>query len=154
MRSICRLTPSVLAAFLLSMAVNLVGYSLSAHPSVVGQEPPATSGVPAGTWRVRVKRSSPYFLTVRAKEAPMTQIAAELSRKLKAPVVLSRVMKKQRVTLDFEDLPLETALGMMAPLPYDGKDDPLRVSYSTENKIDSKKPSEDFRKWRTTKLSL
>jgi hypothetical protein len=55
---------------------------------------------------------------VRAKAVPLTQIAAELSRRLKAPVILSRVMEKQKITLDFEDLPLETALQMMAPLPY------------------------------------
>jgi type II secretory pathway component GspD/PulD (secretin) len=53
----------------------------------------------------------------RAKAAPLTEIAAELSRRLKVPVILSRVMAKQEVTLEFEDLPLEAALQMMAPLP-------------------------------------
>jgi hypothetical protein len=72
----------------------------------------------AGTIRVRVRQNGAYFLTVRAKEAPLTQIATELSRRLKAPVILSRVMAQQRVTLDFQDLPLETALQAMAPLPY------------------------------------
>ena len=79
---------------------------------------PATRTAATGNLRVRVKRNGAYFLSVRAKAVPLTQIAAELSRRLKAPVVLSRVMEKQKVTLEFEDLPLETALQMMAPLPY------------------------------------
>jgi len=74
--------------------------------------------VAAGAWRVRVKQEGTFFLTVRAHEAPLNQIAAELSRQLKTPVVLSRVMQKQLVTLDFQDVPLESALQTMAPLPY------------------------------------
>jgi hypothetical protein len=74
--------------------------------------------VATGTWRVRVKQEGAFFLTVRAREASLSQIAAELSRQIKAPVILSRVMQKQLVTLDFQDLPLETALQHMSPLPY------------------------------------
>lgn len=69
-------------------------------------------------WRVRVKQNGAYFLTVQAREVPLVEIAADLSRRLKAPVVLSRVMQKQLVTVEFADLPLESALQMMAPLPY------------------------------------
>jgi len=87
-------------------------------PVAVGQQPPATRKADSATMRVRVKQNGAYFVTVRAKDVPLTQIAAELSSRLKAPVVLSRVMSKQKVTLDFQDLPLETALRLMAPLPY------------------------------------
>lgn len=86
--------------------------------SVVAQQQPAPKQVPAGSWKVRVKQNDAYFLTVRAKNAPLSEIAAELSRRLKAPVVVSRVMQKQRITVSFENLPLETALQMIAPLPY------------------------------------
>lgn len=81
-------------------------------------EAPATGDVAKGTWRVRVRLERTWFLTVRANEAPLNEIAAELSRQLKTPVILSRVMQKQLVTLDFEDLPLESALQTMAPIPY------------------------------------
>jgi type II secretory pathway component GspD/PulD (secretin) len=104
----------------LSCAALLIG--LAAMQTVVTAQQqlpaPATPTAATGNLRVRVKRNGAYFLSVRAKAVPLTQIAAELSRRLKAPVVLSRVMEKQKVTLDFEDLPLETALQMMAPLPY------------------------------------
>jgi hypothetical protein len=78
----------------------------------------AVKAVPAVTWQVQLKENGAYFLTVNAKEVPLTQIAAELSRQLKAPVTLSRVMKNQKVTINVEGLPLETVLQMMAPLPH------------------------------------
>lgn len=87
--------------------------------SVAAQESktPKTPVAAAKTFRVRVKQNGINFVTVRAKEVPLKQIAAELSRRIKAPVVLSPVMAKQVVTLEFDDLPLEAALQLMAPLP-------------------------------------
>ncbi|MGH9930088.1 MAG: hypothetical protein ACREA9_12815 [Pyrinomonadaceae bacterium] len=82
----------------------------------VAQQPSASKSKAA--WGIRVKQNGAYFVSVRAKAVPLTEIAADLSRRIKAPVVLSRVMEKQRVTLNFEDLPLETALQLMAPVPY------------------------------------
>jgi hypothetical protein len=60
----------------------------------------------------------PTMVTLKAKDALLTEIAAELSKKLKTPVVLSPLMQKQRVTLDFTNVPLEGAVRMLAPLPY------------------------------------
>lgn len=58
------------------------------------------------------------MVTLKAKDAALTEIAAELSKKLKTPVVLSPLMQKQRITLDFENVPLEGAVRMLAPQPY------------------------------------
>ncbi len=104
----------------LSGAVLLIGLAAMQAGVVAQQQPPAPSASKAAAvnLRIRVKQNGAYFLSVRAKAVPLAQIAAELSRRLKAPVVLSRVMEKQSVTLDFEDLPLETALQLLAPLPY------------------------------------
>ena len=82
----------------------------------VAQQPAASNSKAA--WRVRVKQNGGYFISVRAKEVPLTEIAADLSRRIKAPVVLSRVMEKQKVTVDFKDMPLESALQSLAPNPY------------------------------------
>lgn len=103
--------------FFVAVLLGLVAVEVTAQEARPG-EAPATAAVAAGTWRVRVKQEGTFFLTVRANKAPLNQIAAEISRQVKAPVVLSRVMQKQLVTLDFQDLPLESALQMMAPLPY------------------------------------
>jgi type II secretory pathway component GspD/PulD (secretin) len=108
--SVLRVSSGLLAAI-------VVGVTLMGSPAAA-QTTAANSKAPAPTFRVRVKQNGAYFVTVRAKDIPLTQVAAELSSRLKAPVVLSRVMSKQKVTLDFQDLPLETALRLMAPLPY------------------------------------
>lgn len=72
----------------------------------------------AATWRLRVSKSTPARITLKAKDAPLTEIAAELSRKIDAPVFLSRLMQQQRVTQDFADIPLEGAIRILAPQPY------------------------------------
>jgi hypothetical protein len=72
----------------------------------------------ASSWRLSVKKGMPPSVTLRAKDAPLTEIAAELSRKLDAPVFLSNVMRQQRVTHEFSDIPLEGAVRILAPQPY------------------------------------
>jgi hypothetical protein len=98
---------------------NLIHLFLAALIALVATQSAAIGQqLKSAASRVEVKRNGGYFLTVRAKEIPLTQVAAELSRQLQAPVILSRVMEKQLVTVDFEDLPLEAALQMLAPLPF------------------------------------
>lgn len=108
---------SLKATVFIAVLIGLASVQVTAQQARAG-EAPATGDVATGTWRVRVKQERTFFLTVRAAEAPLSQIAAELSRQLKTPVILSRVMQKQLVSLDFQDVPLESALQAMAPLPY------------------------------------
>ena len=72
----------------------------------------------ARTWSLKVSKGTPAQISLKAKDSPLTEIAAELSRKLEAPVFLSRVMQQQRVTHDFTDIPLEGAVRILAPQPY------------------------------------
>lgn len=99
-----------------AVLVGLAAIQVAAQETRAG-EASANGDVARGTWRVRVKQGSTSFITVRANEAPLTQVAAEISRQLKVPVILSRVMQKQLVTLDFQNLALESALQAIAPLP-------------------------------------
>ena len=57
-------------------------------------------------------------ISLRAENAKLTDIAADLARKLKAPVALSPVMQKQRATIDFADVVLEPAMQLLAPVVY------------------------------------
>lgn len=92
--------------------------ALAAEPAVSAQQQTTASKTNRKTATVRVRKNGIYFLSIQVKDTPLTEVAADLSSRLKVPVVLSPVMAKQRVTLDFKDLPLETALQMLAPLPY------------------------------------
>jgi type II secretory pathway component GspD/PulD (secretin) len=60
----------------------------------------------------------PATLTLHSKDAPLTDVAAEVGRQLGVPVVLSPVMKIQRLSLDITGLPLETFMKTIAPQPY------------------------------------
>jgi hypothetical protein len=72
----------------------------------------------ASTWQLKVSKGTPARISLKAKDSPLTEIAAELSRKLDAPVFLSRVMQQQRVSHEFTDMPLEGAVRLLAPQPY------------------------------------
>ncbi|HEV7744480.1 MAG TPA: hypothetical protein VGO56_05765 [Pyrinomonadaceae bacterium] len=99
-----------------SFLVAAILVASAASGVALAQQPGANNGKTA--WRVRVKQNGGYFITVQAKEVLLTEIAADLSRRMEAPVVLSRVMAKQKVTVDFKDMPLESALQLLAPNPY------------------------------------
>jgi hypothetical protein len=69
-------------------------------------------------WSIKMTRATPTTFTVKAKDARLPEITSELSRLLKAPISLSPLMSKQRVTLDFGGLNLEATLRMLAPQSF------------------------------------
>ena len=79
-------------------------------------------------WSVRMSRAAPHTFTVKARDARPADIAGEISRLVKAPVSLSPLVERQKVTLDFGGLNLEATLRMLAPQSYvdyvTGGDDP------------------------------
>ncbi|MFN2483075.1 MAG: hypothetical protein ABR554_16580 [Pyrinomonadaceae bacterium] len=110
----------------------LAGLALAQSPAARTQPPPAPakkSDAPKAAakeaadaqkpfWNLKVTKGTPRLLTFKSKNAPLPEVAADISKKLGAPVLLSPLMQKQRVTLDFENVPLEGAAGMFAPVPY------------------------------------
>jgi len=96
-----------------------------AGPAQPGAPPPsspplrkAKPGKAKGTYQLNLVKEAPYLVSLKAEQASLSEIAAEVGRQLKIPVLLSPVMRKQRVTVDFAGVPLEGALPMLAPHPY------------------------------------
>jgi hypothetical protein len=119
-------SPFVYSIFALLL---FAGAAFAQTPAPLKPQPaPEKSDVPKGDaqkgtaaqplWRLSVSKETPPTMTLKAKNAPLKDIAAELSRKLKVLVILSPLMQKQRVTMDFENVPIEGAVKMLAPLPY------------------------------------
>jgi len=79
------------------------------NPSESKQKPP---------FALRVTFDQIIGISLRAENAKLTDIAADLSKRLKAPVALSPVMQKQRATIDFVDVVLEPAMQLLAPVVY------------------------------------
>jgi hypothetical protein len=68
-----------------------------------------------GTFSLSINKGQITSLSLRAKEANLSDITADLSKRLKVPVFLSPVMQKQPVSVDFNELTLEPALQLLAP---------------------------------------
>lgn len=73
-----------------------------------------------GTFQLQVTKNQfgLPFISLKANRARATEIAVALERELDTSVLLSPMMKQLRATVDFEDVPLQTALGLLAPEGY------------------------------------
>jgi hypothetical protein len=70
------------------------------------------------TWSVKMSKGTPRTFTVKAKEARLSEIAAELTRLTKVPVTVSPLMSKQLVNSDFGGMNLEATARMLAPQAF------------------------------------
>ena len=71
-----------------------------------------------GKFTLKVASAPLRAVDLRANDASVAEIAAKLSKEFDLPVLLSPVMQKARVTIEFESMPLEGAVRMLAPQPY------------------------------------
>lgn len=71
-----------------------------------------------GIFKLKVAKGAVRAINLKADKALVAEIAARLGKEFDVPVLLSPVMQKAKVTIDFVELPLETALRMIAPQPY------------------------------------
>lgn len=54
-------------------------------------------------------------ITLKAQDATVKEIAAELSKRLKIPIAVTPLIEKHRVSVNFSDLVLEPAMQQLAP---------------------------------------
>lgn len=54
-------------------------------------------------------------ITLKAQDATVKEIAAELSKRLRIPIAVTPIIEKHRVTVNFSDLVLEPAMQQLAP---------------------------------------
>ena len=120
---------SCIALAPLAQSASARAFQKAAAPAQKGSV--AAADKPAQTkpaWSVKMSKAAPHTFTVKATEARLSDVVAEISRLAKVPVTLSPLMQKQRVTLDFGGLNLDAMLRMLAPQPvvdYEaGGDDP------------------------------
>ena len=114
------------AATLSCLALALLAPNAAAKQKGVGAQ--AAKPAQGKAWSVKMSKAAPYTFTVKATQASLGEVAAEISKLVKVPVTVSPVMQKQRVTLEFGGLNLDATLRMLAPQPivdYEvGGDDP------------------------------
>lgn len=99
---------------------------LSAHAVVAQTADPTTPAAPEKKTEQAAKGPKlPFTLTVtndqiiglslKAKDISLKAIAAELSKQLKIPVMVTPIAEKHMVTVNFSDLVIEPAMQMLAP---------------------------------------
>lgn len=71
-----------------------------------------------GKFTLKVASGPLRVVDLKANAALAAEIAAKLSKEFDIPVLLSPVMQKARVSIEFEGMPLEGAVRMIAPQPY------------------------------------
>lgn len=79
---------------------------------------PAAANAAKPLWSVKVTKKTPISISLSSKNGSLSEIAAEISKRLKVPVILTPLMQKQRITQEFEAMPLEGALRLLAPQVY------------------------------------
>src|SRR5215813_12675990 len=83
-------------------------------PAEKSAEKPAEK--PAFT--LKITNEHVLAISLEADGVKLKDIAAELSRELKIPVILSPVMQKQTATVRYRDLLLEPAMQLLAPIVF------------------------------------
>ena len=86
------------------------------RPAAAGA--PNTPAAAKPLWSLKVTRKTPITISLSSKNGALSEIAAEISKRLKVPVILTPLMQKQRLKQEFEALPLEGALRLLAPQVY------------------------------------
>ena len=106
----------------LPLTFLLIGLSVSVSAQSDSQQPapeaPPKTAKQAKSFSVRVTTENVTAVSITAKDAKLSEIAAEISKQLKIPVTLSPVMQKQVVSVSFADLLLEPAMQLLAPYVY------------------------------------
>jgi hypothetical protein len=64
---------------------------------------------------LRVSKSEPRSITLKAEKILLPEIASAISSKLRVPIILSDLMRKQKITIEFEGLGLEPAMRLLGP---------------------------------------
>jgi hypothetical protein len=79
---------------------------------------PAKKTAPKPGFVLTVKTRPILNLSLKAEKANMSEVAHQLSEKLKIPVFLGPERQKETITLEFSELTLEPALQLMSPTVY------------------------------------
>ena len=103
----------------------LFATSLAQKPSTPEAKQTSKESKPAGAkpaakppFALTVKTRPLLNISLKAEKAKMSEVAQELSKRLKTPVFLGTQREKELLTTEFSELTLEPALQLLAPTVY------------------------------------
>ena len=104
---------------LVPLALFGLGNFGPSNSSMAQESRPAPAPSPArADYALRISTKDLITISLKAEGIPLSNIAGEISKKLKVPVLLGRSAGKRQVATDFKALPLESAMQMLTPQVY------------------------------------
>jgi hypothetical protein len=100
------------------LALNVAAQEAPKSSQKQGAKAPAEKSAPKSGYTLTVKSKPILHLSLKAEKARMTDVAAELSQKLKLPVMVGEKLQQELISVEFSELTLEPALQLMAPAVY------------------------------------
>ena len=109
----------VLFAVLISTSGFFLGVDAKTQAQNSPPPPPGASKIsPKKRHKLRITKGEIIGLSLKADKAKMSEVAADLSKRLGTQVILGPNMAKEAITVEFYDLPLEAALRLLVPRVY------------------------------------
>jgi hypothetical protein len=110
---------SYLRILLFAVVMATSGVFLAADVRAQAQtQPGPAKSAPRKRHRLRITKGYITAMSLKADKAKMSEIATDLSKRLGAKVILGPSLRKEALTVEFYDLPLEPALQLLAPRVY------------------------------------
>jgi hypothetical protein len=112
-----------LRGVLFALLISTAGVFLRVDAKPPAQNSPAppqgaSRTTPKKRHRLRITKGEIIGISLKADKAKMSEIAADLAKRLGAQVILGPNMAKETITVEFYDLPLEAALRLLVPHVY------------------------------------
>jgi hypothetical protein len=112
---------SVISILLLS--ISLFGQEAAkpeqnAKPAQPEKSQPERTGSKKSNFELSVKTKPILNISLKAEKIKLVDIAAEMSKRLKTPIVVGASLQKEVVSIEFTELTLEPAMQLMAPAVY------------------------------------
>lgn len=116
----CHYAKRIILAALVSFASFTVALSQTpGTPEPDAKQPPKESKpAPKPTFLMTVKTQPILNLSLKAEKAKMSEVAQELSKRLKIPVFLGPQRQNELLSIEFSQLTLEPALQLLSPTVY------------------------------------
>jgi len=102
------------AAFALVVVTSLGFLAMNAYAQT-SKQPGNTRPASKQRHRLRITDGDIMGVSLKADKAKMTEIAADLAKRLRTPVNLGPSLKTEALTVEFVDLTFESAMALIAP---------------------------------------
>ena len=101
--------------FILALSVSAPMSAQSPAQSPAQKPAPSAKPAPKQKHRWKITENDLMAVSLKADKARMSEVSADLSRRLRTPVMLGASLKQASISVEFADLMFEPAMALLAP---------------------------------------